>query len=147
VLGGGEGVRKLRPTASRLRPDYLADFLHEQIWHTFYIVVLPDFLAYYFLRFHVQKDILSYLNITNWPSPRDFWNILSLHFPVRPPHPPSLRKIRQSKYTTLNLSPRIEMAAKKITNVPLLLKVCDVVFVSLAKQIIGQFLDFFFIPF
>ncbi len=24
----------------------------------FYIVVLPDFLAYYFPRFHVQKDIL-----------------------------------------------------------------------------------------
>jgi hypothetical protein len=57
----------VRPTASRLRPDYLADFLHEQIWRTFYIVVLPDFLAYYFPRFHVQKDILSYLNITNWP--------------------------------------------------------------------------------
>jgi hypothetical protein len=57
-----------RPTASRLRPDYLADFLHEQIWRTFYIVVLPDFLAYYFPRFRVQKDILSYLNIINWPS-------------------------------------------------------------------------------
>ncbi len=42
-------------TASRLRPDYLADFLHEQIWRTIYIVVLPDFLAYYFPRFHVQK--------------------------------------------------------------------------------------------
>ncbi len=69
---GGEGVRKLRPTASRLRPDYLADFLHEQIWRTFYIVVLPDFLAYYFPRFHVQKDILSYLNITNWPSISDW---------------------------------------------------------------------------
>jgi hypothetical protein len=65
--GGGEGVRKLRPTASRLRPDYLADFLHEKIWRTFYIEVLPDFLAYYFPRFHVQKDILSCLNITNWP--------------------------------------------------------------------------------
>ncbi len=57
-----------RPTASRLRPDYLADFLPEKIWLTFYIEVLPDFLAYYFPRFHVQKDILSYLNITNWPS-------------------------------------------------------------------------------
>jgi len=45
----------------------LADFLHEKIWRTFYIEVLPDFLAYYFPRFHVQKDILSYLNITNWP--------------------------------------------------------------------------------
>jgi hypothetical protein len=66
-VGGGEGVRKLRPSASRLRSEYLADFLHEQIWRTFYIVVLPDFLAYYFPRFHVQKDILSYLNITNWP--------------------------------------------------------------------------------
>jgi hypothetical protein len=66
-VGGGEGVRKLRPTASRLRPDYLADFLPEQIWRTFYIVVLLDFLAYYFPRFRVQKDILSYLNITNWP--------------------------------------------------------------------------------
>jgi hypothetical protein len=32
--------------------------LHEQIWRTFYIVVLPDFLTYYFPRFHVQKDIL-----------------------------------------------------------------------------------------
>jgi hypothetical protein len=60
-------VRKLRPTASRLGPDYLADFLPEQIWRTFYIVVLLDFLAYYFPRFRVQKDILSYLNITNWP--------------------------------------------------------------------------------
>ena len=67
VCGGGAGVRKLRPTASRLRPDYLADFLPEQIWRTFYIVVLLDFLAYYFPRFRVQKDILSYLNITNWP--------------------------------------------------------------------------------
>jgi hypothetical protein len=28
---------------------------------------LLDFLAYYFPRFRVQKDILSYLNITNWP--------------------------------------------------------------------------------
>ena len=65
-MGGGEGVRKLRPTASRLRPDYLADFLPEQIWRTFYIVVLLDFLAYYFPRFRVQKDILSYLNITNY---------------------------------------------------------------------------------
>jgi hypothetical protein len=55
-------------TASRLRPDYLANFLHKKIWRTFYIEVLPDFLAYYFPRFHVQKDILSYLNITNWPS-------------------------------------------------------------------------------
>ena len=66
-MGGGEGVRKLRPTASRLGPDCLADFLPEQIWRTFYIVVLLDFLAYYFPRFRVQKDILSYLNITNWP--------------------------------------------------------------------------------
>jgi hypothetical protein len=64
---GGEGLRKLRPTASRLRPDYLADFLHEKIWRTFYIEVLPDFLAYYFPRFHVQKDNLLYLNITKWP--------------------------------------------------------------------------------
>jgi hypothetical protein len=56
-----------RPKASRLRPDYLADFLHEKIWRTFYNEVLPDFLAYYFPRFHVQKNILSYLNITNWP--------------------------------------------------------------------------------
>jgi hypothetical protein len=66
-VGGGKGVRKLRPTASRLRPDYLADFLPEQIWRTFYIVILLDFLAYYFPRFRVQEDILSYLNITNWP--------------------------------------------------------------------------------
>ncbi len=57
-------VSKPRPTASRLRPDYLADFLPEQIWRTFYIVVLLDFLAYYFPRFRVQKDILSYLKGT-----------------------------------------------------------------------------------
>ncbi len=56
-----------RHTASRLRPDYLADFLHEKIWRTFYSEVLPEFLAYYFPRFYVQKNILSYLNITNWP--------------------------------------------------------------------------------
>jgi hypothetical protein len=60
-------ISKKRPTASRLGPDYLADFLPEQIWRTFYIVVLPDFLTYYFPRFRVQKDILLYLNITNWP--------------------------------------------------------------------------------
>jgi hypothetical protein len=30
------------------RPDYLADFLTEKIWRTFYNEVLPDFLAYYF---------------------------------------------------------------------------------------------------
>ncbi len=42
------GIRKPRPTASRLRPVYLADFLPEKVWRTFYNEVLPDFLAYGF---------------------------------------------------------------------------------------------------
>jgi hypothetical protein len=56
-----------RPTASRLRPDYLADFLPEKIWRTFYNEVLPDFLAYYFPH-SLQINIFSYLIITNWPN-------------------------------------------------------------------------------
>jgi hypothetical protein len=40
------GLGKPRPTASRLRPVYLADFSPENIWRTFYNEVLPDFLAY-----------------------------------------------------------------------------------------------------
>jgi hypothetical protein len=41
-------LKKPRPIDSRLKPDYLADFLPEKIWRTFYNEVLPDFLAYYF---------------------------------------------------------------------------------------------------
>jgi hypothetical protein len=48
---GFSSFLKPRPTASRLRPDYLADFLPEKIWRTFYNEVLPDFLAYYFALF------------------------------------------------------------------------------------------------
>jgi hypothetical protein len=47
-VGEGVGIRKPRPTASRLRPVYLADFLPEKVWRTFYNEVLPDFLAYGF---------------------------------------------------------------------------------------------------
>jgi hypothetical protein len=39
-------LKKPRPIDSRLRPDYLADFLPEKIWRTFYNEVLPDFLAH-----------------------------------------------------------------------------------------------------
>ncbi len=58
-LDGNEDTKVFlqpRPTASQLRPDYLADFLPEKIWRTFYNEVLPDFLTYYFPH-SVQKNI------------------------------------------------------------------------------------------
>jgi hypothetical protein len=58
----GFSTRKPRPTASRLSPVYLADFL---IWQIFYYEVLLDFLASGFV--HSVNNILSYLNVTNLP--------------------------------------------------------------------------------
>ncbi len=53
------GIRKPRPTASRLRPDYLADFLPKKIWQSFFNEVLPDFLAYYFTHSVIKFFIVS----------------------------------------------------------------------------------------
>jgi hypothetical protein len=69
--------RKPRPTASRLNPVDLADFLARKDLADFLHEVLLDFLAYSFA--HSVNNILSYLKKTNLPikygvrSPKFIW--------------------------------------------------------------------------